>query len=409
MKFPHGFMWGTATAAHQVEGGNFNSDCWLLEHTKTRLFREPSGDASDQYHRYQEDVALLARLGFNSYRFSIEWARVEPEDGEFSLAALEHYRRVLAACHEHKLTPIVTLHHFTSPRWIAARGGWESHETAERFARYCGRVARHLGDMIGIACTINELNSTPMLRAMKILPPDDAMLKSPWRREAAHAMGVEPENFSVFPFCATSKTALVMLAAHRLGADALKSGTADLPVGMTVAMQDWQATPGGEANRDRARAESEDIFLEAARGDNFVGVQTYSRVRFGPEGIMKPADGVELTQMGYEFWPEALEAAMRRAHGVARVPIIVTENGIATEDDARRIAYVERALAGVARCIADGIEVRGYCYWSMLDNYEWVLGYRPKFGLIAVDRETQNRTLKPSAEWLGKIARANSL
>jgi beta-glucosidase len=147
----------------------------------------------------------------------------------------------------------------------------------------------------------------------------------------------------------------------------------------------------------------------AARGDNFVGVQTYSRVRFGPEGIMRPEDGGELTQMRYEFWPEALEAAMRHAHEIARVPIIVTENGVATLDDARRIAYVERALAGVARCIQDGIKVRGYCYWSMLDNYEWVLGYRPKFGLIAVDRETQQRTLKPGAEWLGNIARRNAL
>ena len=352
---------------------------------------------------------MLARLGFNSYRFSVEWARVEPEDGEFSSAALEHYRRMLATCHEHKLTPIVTLHHFTSPRWIAARGGWESHATAERFARYCGRVARHLGDMIGFACTINELNSTPMLQHMKILPPDDAMRNLAWRREAAHAMGVEPENFSVFPFCSTSKTALVTLEAHRLGTEALKSGTADLPVGMTIAMHDWQAIPGGEPIRDRARAASEDTFLEAARADDFVGVQTYSRVRIGPEGIMRPEEGVELTQMRYEFWPEALEAAIRRAHEVARVPIIVTENGIATLDDTRRIAYVERALTGAARCIQDGIEVRGYCYWSMLDNYEWVLGYRPKFGLIAVDRDTQQRTLKPSAEWLGNLARRNAL
>jgi len=121
-------------------------------------------------------------------------------------AALEHYRRMLATCHEHKLTPIVTLHHFTSPRWIAARGGWESHATAERFARYCGRVARHLGDMIGFACTINELNSTPMLQHMKILPPDDAMRNLAWRREAAHAMGVEPEKLQAcFPFAQPAK------------------------------------------------------------------------------------------------------------------------------------------------------------------------------------------------------------
>src|SRR5690349_11396036 len=123
MKFPDGFLWGTATAAHQVEGGNVNTNCWRLEHVKERrFFSEPSGDACDQYHRYREDLELLARLGFNCYRFGIEWARVEPEAGEFSRAALEHYRRVLATCHENGLKPIVTLHHFTSPRWVAARG-----------------------------------------------------------------------------------------------------------------------------------------------------------------------------------------------------------------------------------------------------------------------------------------------
>lgn len=408
MKFPQGFLWGTATAAHQVEGANYNSDCWALEHTPTRLFTEPSGDTCDQYHRYREDLALLAKLGFNSYRFGIEWARVEPEDGEFSKAAIEHYRRVLATCRENNLASMVTLHHFTSPRWIAARGGFEARETAERFGRYCERIAADLGDLIDYACTINELNSTMMLQNLRMLPSDDAIVKFPWRREAAHSHGVEPENFSVFPFSSTSKTRDVMLEAHRRGAEALKSAATKFPVGMTVAMHDWQAADGGEQNRDRARAESEDIFLEAARGDDFVGVQTYSRVRMGPERRLRPEQGVELTQMGYEFWPEALEATIRHASEVARVPIIVTENGIATDDDTRRVAYVQRALSGVSRCIEDRIDVRGYYYWSMLDNYEWIFGYGPKFGLVGVDRETQTRTQKPSAEWLGNIARTNT-
>ena len=121
--FPDGFLWGTATSAHQVEGGNVNSDFWVLEHTPGTPFQEPSGDACDHYHRYPEDIATLAKLGFNTYRFSVEWARVEPEQGEVSLAALEHYRQVLVTCHEHGMTPIVTFHHFTSPRWGALAGG----------------------------------------------------------------------------------------------------------------------------------------------------------------------------------------------------------------------------------------------------------------------------------------------
>jgi beta-glucosidase len=132
MRFPEGFLWGAATAAHQVEGGNTNCDSWLLEHVNGTIYSEPSGDACDHYHRYRSDIALLASLGFNAYRFSIEWARIEPEYGEFSLSQLDHYRRMLAVCHEHGIKPIVTFHHFTSPRWVAARGGWESPVTRAR-------------------------------------------------------------------------------------------------------------------------------------------------------------------------------------------------------------------------------------------------------------------------------------
>jgi len=162
-QFPKGFLWGTATAAHQVEGNNINSDGWLMEHVPGTIHEEPSGDACDHYHRYRSDIALLAELGFNSYRFSIEWARIEPEEGEFSNAALEHYRDMLRACHEHGITPIVTFHHFTSPRWLIASGGWESPETPDKFARYCERATRYLGDLIGAACTINEANIASLI------------------------------------------------------------------------------------------------------------------------------------------------------------------------------------------------------------------------------------------------------
>ena len=167
--------------------------------------------------------------------------------------------------------------------------------------------------------------------------------------------------------------------------------------------------PGGEARRDRIKAECQDIFYEAARGDDFIGVQTYTRNRISADGTLPPEAGVETTMMRYEFWPEALEATIRQASAVAKVPVIVTESGIGTDQDDRRIEYVARALNGVARCIRDGIDVRGYCYWSLLDNFEWISGYRPTFGLVAVDRATQARTIKPSAEWLGKIARANAM
>ncbi len=407
--FPGNFLWGTATAAHQVEGDNVNSDFWLLEHTPGAPFVEPSGDTCDQYHRYADDIAMLARLGFNAYRFSIEWARIEPEQGHFSRAALDHYRRVLASCHEHKITPVVTFHHFTSPRWVAGDGGWQEKKTAERFARYCERAAAHLGDLIGVACTINEANLGAYQYLLGALPAKFDPAVMPWFADAARRIGADPSRFAPFLMCDQMKARDTMLEAHRLATGALKSSRGKYPVGVCLALGDLQAMPGCEKRRDYIKAECQDIFFEAARGDDFVGVQTYTRDRIGANGALPPEAGVETTQMGYEFWPEALEANIRQASAIAKVPVIVTENGIGTDKDDRRIEYVRRALSGVARCIRDGIDVRGYCYWSLLDNFEWNLGYRPTFGLVAVDRETQMRSLKPSAQWLGDIARTGAL
>jgi beta-glucosidase len=383
--FPDGFLWGTATAAHQVEGGNWNNDWWMWEHDPVSPCVEPSGDAVDQYHRYNDDIRLLAELGFGTYRFSIEWSRIEPDNGEFSKAALDHYRRVCASCHFHGITPIVTFHHFTTPRWVSHLGGWEEPDTADYFVRYAERAADALGDLIGWACTFNEPNIVATMGYLAgVFPPGR---RDPQLRRAVND---------------------IIIDAHHRAADVIRAAPGNAPVGLTLAMSDYQAVDGGESRRDRIRRNMEDVYLEAARGDDFIGVQTYSRTRVGPDGALGPEDGVELTQMGYEFWPDSLEATIRRAWEVTDgVPIFVTENGIGTEDDTRRIAYITAALRGVRRCLDDGIDVRGYTCWSALDNFEWALGYMPKFGIIAVDRETQERTAKPSAHWLGRVAREN--
>lgn len=386
-RFPDGFTWGTATAAHQIEGGNWNNDWWAWEHDPSSGCVEPSGDACDSFHRYPEDVALLADLGFQSYRFSLEWSRIEPEEGEFSQAALDHYRRVCAACVEAGVDPVVTFHHFTTPRWLASRGGWEDPGTADRFARLAERATQHLGDLVTRACTINEPNMVATVGYLAgRFPPG---VSDSARRRAVNAVFVD---------------------AHRKASDAIKGVRAELPVGLTLAMQDMQAVGGGEAKRDQILAGLEDVYLEAATGDDFLGVQTYSRTRISPTGDLGPEEGVERTIMGYEFWPESLAATIRRAWSETdHTPLLVTENGIAATDDTRRIEYVRRALQGVLDCIDEGIEVQGYTYWSALDNFEWAYGYGPTFGLIAVDRETFERTPKESARWLGAVARANAL
>lgn len=405
--FPADFWWGTATAAHQVEGNNVNSDTWLLEHVPGTPYAEPSGDACDHYHRYPADIGLLAELGFNTYRFSIEWARIEPEEGEFSAAALEHYRRMLLACYEHGIRPMVTFHHFSSPLWLLRAGGWESAATPEKFARYCAVATRYLGDLIGGACTLNEPNIGPLLAKLGIAPSQEQLRDAGWWQAASQALGINPDQLAPYNHVASSRSRDVMLAAHRQGYEAIKAGPGDFPVGLTLALQDVQAGPGGEARAAQVQHEINDVYLEALRGDDFVGVQTYSRVRIGPDGTLPPEAGVEQTQMGYEFWPESLAASVRHAIAVAGIPVIVTENGVATQDDTRRGEYIRRALLGLAGCLRDGLDVRGYTYWSAFDNFEWALGYRPVFGLIAVDHATQQRSVKPSAYWLGAVARAN--
>jgi beta-glucosidase len=390
--FPNGFRWGTATAAHQVEGGNWNNDWWAWEHAEGTACEEPSGDACDQWNRFDADIEMLAALGFDHYRFSLEWSRIEPEPGEFSLVALDHYRRVCASCLAHGVEPVVTFHHFTTPRWAVAEGGWDGPRIVERFLRFAERSVAHLGDVIGRACTINEPNVVAMMGyTMAVFPPG---VTDGARFQAATA------NF---------------LAAHERVVPVLKAGPGDFPVGLTLSMTDFQAVPADDpaavAFRDVARGYMEDAYLELARSDDFLGVQTYTRSRCGPDGQLDPEEGVPVLPMGYEFYPRALEACLRRAWEVTggQVPLHVTENGIGTDDDTQRVDYVRTALEGVQACLADGLDVRSYTYWSLLDNFEWAFGYRPRFGLVAVDRATQRRVVKPSAEWLGRIARANSL
>jgi len=403
--FPQKFLWGAATAAHQVEGNNLNSESWVLEHLPGTIYAEPSGDACDHYHRYPQDIALLADLGFNAYRFSIEWARIEPEEGEFSYAELEHYRRMLAACHEHGIQPVVTYHHFTSPRWLMSAGGWQDEKTPERFARYCERVTRHLGDLIGAACTLNEPNLPMLLSKMLPFRIED----TPFWANAAQAFGVTPDRLGLFQFGTRPEMRETILAAHRRAVEAIKAGPGNFPVGLTLALLDIQAGEGGESKAAEFRHDLNDVYLERLAGDDFVGVQTYSRMLVGPQGVIPPAEGVEKNQMGEEYYPEALGGTIRYAARVSGLPVLVTENGLSGADDTRRLEYFQRALRCVAECLQEGIDVGGYFAWSAMDNFEWVSGYGPKFGIIAVDRQTQQRTVKPSGQWLGSVARANRL
>lgn len=406
--FPEKFLWGCATAGHQVEGNNTSSDLWSVEHLPESFFKEPSGDACDHYHLYPQDISLLADLGFNTYRFSLEWSRIEPEEGFFSHAELEHYRRMLATCREHNLTTLLTYSHFSIPRWFAYKGAWQNPAAPDLYARFCEKATRYLGDLVDYASTFNEPD-IPQLLSWIDLPElqgknliEMFQLNLVTIRKQLNA----PEFAGIF-LGDPQKTRDGLLASHQKGKVAMKSMRGNMPVGFNLAMLDDQPAPT-DSHVAEKRADVYGPWLEVAKKCDYLGVQTYSRAIVGKRDL-PAAKGMEVTQVGWEYYPECVEHVVRYAAKETGVPIIVTENGIATNDDARRVEYFQRALAGLKRAIDDGVDCRGYVCWSLMDNFEWMSGYEPKFGIVAVDRTTQRRTVKPSGTILGNIARKNSL
>jgi beta-glucosidase len=310
--FPEKFLWGCATAGAQVEGNNTTSDLWAPEHIPNGMFKEVSGDACDHYHLYAQDIAMLADLGFNTYRFSIEWSRVEPEEGQFSNAELNHYRRVLAACREHNLTTLVTHSHFAIPLWFAKKGAWQNPAASDRYARYCERATKHLGDMIDFASTFNEPDIPQLFNWINLAGPEGRSFTQQFQQAliAARAALDAPE-FSSFFLSEPQKTRDGLLAAHAKGKAAMKSVRPSMPVGFNLAMSDDQPAPL-DSHVAEKRADIYGPWLEAAKHCDYLGVQTYSRAIVGKKDL-PPPKGAELTQMGYEFYPECVEAVVRYA------------------------------------------------------------------------------------------------
>ncbi|MGR7027668.1 family 1 glycosylhydrolase [Geodermatophilus sp. URMC 62] len=328
-QFPEGFLWGAATAAHQVEGGNVNNDHWEAEHAAHSPFAEPSGDACDSWHRWPEDLDLVAGAGLDAYRFSLEWSRVEPDESEFSRAALDHYRRVLDGCRDRGPAPVVTLVHFTMPRWLHD-GGWTGPKTGDRLARFAEFALPVLAEA-EYACTLDEpdlMATQPVTGAMARRGEEIRGLPGPDQEVADALLGLHGRTMEV-------PRGNVRRA------------------GMTLVGGEHLAEAGGEERMHEERA-----------------------------------------------------AVARAAEVLPDTPLVVTENGIATADDADRIAFTTDALAAA---IDAGADVRGYLPWSLLDEFEWMLGYRPTFGLVAVDRQTFARWPKSSLAWLGGVAHRNGI
>jgi len=398
---PKGFLWGAAISAHQSEGNDVNSDSWLLENLPETVYKEPSGDACDSYHRYAEDFAIARSIGLNCYRFGIEWARIEPEPGKFSQAELDHYLKVLASCRAHGLLPIVTYNHFTVPRWFAMRGGWEVPDSPDLFARFCERATRSLGDQIGMASPFNEANIYLLIELLRKAATPEYIAKRTTMAAAA-AKATSSPQFSSLLFADPDRIDAHMLEAHARAYQAIKAGPGDFPVGVTLTTQAVEAVGEGSL-----ASEYESLLYgkwwDAVNASDFIGVQAYTRFRVDSKGLMAAPTGAELTAAGYEYYPPALGLTVRLAAGKTHKPIYVTESGIGTDDDTRRVAWLDASLAEVERCVADGINVKSYIYWSLLDNFEWTQGYSQRFGLVAVDRNTFVRTPKPSARHFAQL------
>ena len=411
LEFPSDFIFGSATAAHQVEGNNVHNDWWAHEHAPDTNAIEPSGIACDHYRRFADDFRLLQALGQRAHRLSIEWSRIEPEEGRIQTAEIDHYRAVLGTLRELEIEPWVTLHHFTLPQWFAQRGGFARVENVEIFQRFVERVARAYGDLVERWCTINEPSiHAEMGYRFAYFPPR--------RSDAGLAADVLANLFR----------------AHTAAAEALRAHARRAPlVGITLAVQAHEPYhSAAAADREMATvrdAETNQVSFDALRtgvfsypgrpaieipglqaSSNFVGIQYYSRVQYDAarSGPVAPDGSRPLSQMGWEVYPEGFAPLLQRAAATG-LPVYVTENGIACDDDRMRVRYIVDHLAAVDRARRGGAAVRGYFYWSAMDNFEWNFGYGPKFGLIAVDRRTLARTPRPSAHFFGELGRTGRL
>ena len=407
--FPEDFLWGVASAGHQCEGDNVTSDTWFAEQVQPTVFREPSGRACNGYELWREDVDLAVGMGLNAYRFSVEWARVEPVEGEFDQAALDHYENVVDRCLERGMTPVVTFSHFTSPHWFAARGLWLDADAPALFARYCARVMAAFGDRIGWAVTLNEPN-LPRLLTWIDLPDFVRDLERATLAAASEAAGVEryrlgnvmlPEELDAM--------AGAMAAAHRAARAAIKDARADLRVGLSLAVVDDVVVGDDASVRDRKRREAYEPWFDVVSGDDFVGVQNYERSWYDGQGAVDATGEHPGGGLYSGVHPDSLAGAVRYVHEATGRPVLVTEHGMATDDDTRRAGFIEPSLSALLDVLEDGVPVLGYCHWSLMDNFEWIFGYSEHLGLHEVDRTTFERTPKPSADVYAAVARSGAL
>ncbi len=404
--FPKRFLWGAATAAHQVEGGNHNQwSAWELENAKAlataaeyhyhdlenwpqieKQAKTPanyvSGDAADHYRLFEEDFDLLKKLHMNAFRFSVEWSRIEPEEGAWNAEAIEHYKKYVAALSKRGIEPIVTLFHFTLPVWFAEMGGFEQRKNVDYFTRFAEKIITELGPDIRFVITLNEPEGYAYDSYYKgHWPPNMTSKRTMWRvlRNLAYAH---------------NQTAKML---HQL----------NRRYKVSVAKNTMYAYAGDDALLSRKVADvfqyfQDDYFLrKVVKNCDFIGVNYYFSNRIYGYRIHNPDE--RISDLGFDMSPADIQQALERLHDKYHLPIIVTENGLADATDENRKWWITHTILAMQRAMEHGVELQGYLHWSLLDNFEWDKGKWPRFGLVHVDYTNQKRTLRPSAIWFAAV------
>lgn len=395
VKFPQSFLWGAALSAYQAEGNNVNSDWWEWE---KRAGKETSGMAARHYELYEEDFDLAKRLNHNAHRLSIEWSRIEPEEGKFLDEELNHYIKVILALRARGIEPLVTLHHFTNPLWFSKLGGWQNSRSVDYFLRYCDFVTRALAKHVRYWITVNE----PTIYITH-----------------AYIFGVWPPEVKSYLKSKTVENNLFLahVKAYRLIHKIYKESGLAGPfagpfVGIAQYTQAYVPSSGNIIDRFTACLQNKWFnfgFLDKMKRYgtmDFVGINYYTRQLVGvtkwrigntaANASKNSPPRLKKNSLGWDIYPEGLYELLLRA-GKYRLPVIITENGICTKDDNLRWEYIQAHLKSVHLAMQSGINVTGYLYWSLIDNFEWDKGFGPRFGLIDIDYDTYKRTVKESA------------
>ncbi|HEA84381.1 MAG TPA: glycoside hydrolase family 1 protein [Candidatus Wildermuthbacteria bacterium] len=379
LSFPKGFLWGSATSAFQVEGGIENADWSQFA---------PAKDAADQYRLFEKDFQLLSQLSQSAYRFSIEWSRVEPKEGVFDEREIAHYRKVLKSLREKNITSMVTLHHFTTPLWLADKGGWANGKSVEHFTAFAERMAKEYGDLVDLWVTINE-------------PVNYALLGYLMGRWA-------PGKKNPLLFFVVLRN---MARGHNAAFKAIHKVKNDAQVGIVrnvVYIEPFSPMPWDVAVAAIARFFQNRWFLNKVKDSlDFIGVNYYFHSRLLFPGIQVNKNKV-VSDLGWEVYPEGIYHVVKEIAEYG-LPIYITENGLADAKDRLRAESIKEHLKWLHKAIDEGADVKGYFHWSFIDNIEWERGTKPRFGLVEVDYATQKRTPRPSAFMYKNICKTNKV